>query len=170
MTRLLLIASLLLVPLLPALAQVTGSGTIEGTVVDPTSAAVAGATVTATNVATGVATTRQTTDAGFFVISPLQPGKYSVTVVANGFRKLQQDNIVVDALATVGLNPQLQVGNTEQSITVEAAPPVLQTDDATLGATMRNEIYAALPLAMNGVPRDPTQFVALVPGVNSYTT
>src|SRR5581483_3324674 len=170
MTRLLLIASLLLVPLLPALAQVTGSGTIEGTVVDPTSAAVAGATVTATNVATGVATTRQTTDAGFFVISPLQPGKYSVTVVANGFRKLLQNNIVVDALATVGLNPQLQVGNTERSITVEAAPPVLQTDDATLGATMRNEIYAALPLAMNGVARDPTQFVSLVPGVNSYTT
>ena len=55
-------------------------------------------------------------------------------------------------------------------ITVEAAPPVLHTDDATLGSTMENDVYAALPLAMNGVPRDPTQFVGLVPGVDNSST
>ena len=40
---------------------------------------------------------------------------------------------------------------------------MLRTDDATLGGTMENNVYTALPLAMNGVPRDPTQFVALIP-------
>src|SRR5579875_3336773 len=170
MTRFVFAISLFLLSAISLLCQVGVAGSIEGTVTDPSGAAVANATVVARNVATGVETTRQTTDAGFFAISPLQPGAYTVTVTASGFRKLVQSNIVVDALATIGLNPQLQIGTSEQQITVEAAPPVLQTDDATLGATMRNEIYDALPLAMNGVPRDPTQFAALSPGVNSYTT
>ena len=153
-----------------SLAQIGGSGSIEGTVTDPSGAVVAGATVTATNVATSVATTRQTTNAGFYVITPLPAGEYKVTVTANGFQTLAQSNIAVNALETTSLNPKLQVGATTQSITVDAAPPTLRTDDATMGATMRNETYAALPLAMNGVPRDPTQFVNLVPGVNSGVT
>ena len=62
------------------------------------------------------------------------------------------------------------MGTASQTITVEAAPPVLHTDDATLGSTMENDVYAALPLAMNGVPRDPTQFVGLVPGVDNSST
>jgi hypothetical protein len=151
-------------------AQVGGSGSIEGTVTDPSGATVNGASVTALNVATGVQTTRQTTGAGFYVISPLPAGQYTVTVKAAGFQTLTQTNVAVDALATVGLNLKLQIGSASQSITVEAAPTQLKTDDATLGATMQNETYDALPLAMNGVARDPTQFVSLVPGVNSYTT
>ncbi|MGD0168064.1 MAG: TonB-dependent receptor [Gaiellaceae bacterium] len=153
-----------------ATAQVGGSGTIQGTVTDPSGALVADASVTAANVETGVQTSRKTTDAGFFVLSPLQPGEYTVTVKAEGFQALTQEHLVVVALGTLGLNPRLQLGASTQTITVEAAPPILHTDDATLGATMENGIYAALPLAMNGVPRDPTQFVGLVPGVNNSST
>ncbi|HEY3838922.1 MAG TPA: TonB-dependent receptor [Bryobacteraceae bacterium] len=153
-----------------SLAQIGGSGSIEGTVTDPSGAVIAGATVTATNVATSVQTTRQTTTAGLYVLTPLPPGEYSVSVSAPGFQGLNQAHINVNALETTSLNPKLQVGAATQSITVDAAPPMLRTDDATLGATMPNETYAALPLAMNGVPRDPTQFVNLVPGVNSGVT
>lgn len=130
----------------------------------------AGAEVSAANVATALQTMRQTTDAGFFVLSPLPAGEYTVTVKASGFQTLSQQHVVVDALATVGLNLKLQVGASSQSITVEAAPPQLKTDDATLGSSVQNSIYDALPLAMNGVARDPTQFVSLVAGVNSYST
>jgi hypothetical protein len=153
-----------------AAAQVAGSGSIEGTVVDPSGASIAGATVTAANVATGVQTVRRTTSAGFFAISPLPAGQYRITVSASGFKTLTQESVTVEALATVGLNLKLELGAATQSITVESAPSMLKTDDATLGASMQNKVYDALPLAMNGVPRDPTQFVALVPGVNSYTT
>ncbi len=152
-----------------ATAQV-GGGTVQGTVTDPTGAVIAGASVTATNVATGVETARKTTEAGFFVLTPLQPGEYTVTVAAPGFQTLSQQRIMVDALATVGLNPKLQLGTSSQTVTVEAAPPQLHTDDATLGTSMENALYSALPLAMNGVPRDPTQFIALVPGVNNAST
>jgi Carboxypeptidase regulatory-like domain len=155
---------------LPAMAQVSGGGTIQGTVTDPAGGVVAGASVVATNVDTGVETSRKTTDTGFYVLSPLQPGEYTVTVKAPGFQTLTQQHVEVVALATVGLNPKLTIGTANQSVTVEAAPPMLHTDDATLGSSMENEIYAALPLQMNGVPRDPTQFVSLVPGVNTAST
>ena len=62
----------LLAAALPAFGQVGGTGTIQGTVTDPSGAVVSGASVTATNVATGVQTDRKTTDAGFFAI-PLLP-------------------------------------------------------------------------------------------------
>jgi hypothetical protein len=153
-----------------AIAQVGGGGTIQGTVTDQSGGVLSGATVTAINTETGVETTRKTTEAGLFVISPLQPGEYSITVKAAGFQTLTQQHIQVIALGTAGVNPKLQLGATTTSVVVTDAPPLLHTDDATLGATMENELYAALPLAMNGVPRDPTQFIALVPGVNNAST
>ena len=161
-----LLAALLAV----ATAAAQGSGTIQGTVTDPSGAVVAGAAVTAANVETGVQTSRKTTEAGFFVLSPLQPGEYTVTVKAEGFQTFTQEHMVVDALATVGLNPKVQLGTASQSVTVVEAPPLLHTDDATLGSSMENNLYASLPLAMNGVPRDPTQFIALVPGVDNAST
>jgi len=160
-----LLAALLAVAV--ATAQVGGSGTVQGTVADPTGAVVPGALVTAINVSTGVQTSRQTTDSGFFVLTPLQPGEYSVIVKAGGFQTLNQEHIVVDALATVGLNLKLQLGRSTETVIVEGAPPVLHTDDATLGSSIDNNVYASLPIVMNGVPRDPTQFVGLVPGVNN---
>src|SRR5690348_5214490 len=69
-----------------AAAQVSGSGTIQGTVTDPSGAAITGVSVTATQVETGVQTSRKTTDAGFFVLTPLQPGDYTVTARAAGFQ------------------------------------------------------------------------------------
>jgi hypothetical protein len=147
-----------------------GGGTIQGTVTDPAGAVVAGATVTAVNVSTGVETSFKTTDAGLFVLTPLQAGEYTVTVKATGFSAITQKNIVVAALATVGLNPRLQLGTTTETITVTDAPPTLHTDDATVGTSMENGLYSTLPLAMNGVPRDPTQFISLVPGVNNAST
>src|SRR4051812_8460317 len=91
-------------------AQVGGSGTIQGTVTDPTGASLPGANVTATNLATGVTTARQTTAAGFYVLSPLQPGDYSVKVEASGFQTLTQSHLTVAALQTVGWDPKLEIG------------------------------------------------------------
>src|SRR5262249_55028596 len=86
-----------------AFAQAGGTGTIQGTVPDPSGAIVAGASVTATNLATGVRTERKTTDAGFFALSLLPAGEYTVSVTATGFQTLTQSRIVLDALAVVGL-------------------------------------------------------------------
>ena len=58
------------------MAQLGSNGGIQGTVIDPGGAVVPGATVVATNVATNVATTRETNEAGLYVIKPLPPGEY----------------------------------------------------------------------------------------------
>jgi hypothetical protein len=152
----------------PVLSQIAGTGSIQGNILDPSGAALPGATVTATNVATGVATTRTTTQSGVYTVSPLPAGVYRVEVTLTGFQTHVRENVIVDALAVVGLNITLQVGPMTQEVTVSTAPPLLDTADARLGQTIRNDVYTALPLVMNtGGPRDPTQFMFLMPGVQS---
>src|SRR6478672_11960883 len=148
-----------------AVGQIAGGGSIQGTITDPSGAVVPQATVTAVNLATGVETARQTTAAGLYVLTPLPAGEYSVRVTASGFQTTTQEHLVVNALATISVNLQLKIGSSAEQVTVRETPTMLRTDDATLGGTMENNVYTALPLAMNGVPRDPTQFVALIPGV-----
>lgn len=151
---------------MPALAQIGGAGTIQGTVTDPTGAVVPGATITATNLATGVRSSRQTTGAGFYVIAPLAPGAYSVSVAAAGFKPVVRERVIVDALSTVEVNFQLEIGPTAEQITVSDVPPPLNTADARMGQTLRNELYTSLPLIMGNAPRDPTAFVRLMPGIS----
>src|SRR5262245_50991173 len=159
---------LLLITSVAASAQVGGGGSIQGTVRDSSEAPVPGATVTATNTATGIETVRQTTAAGVYAVTPLPPGTYRVTVTLDGFQTFVREDLVVDALSVVGLNITLQVAGVKQEVVVMAEAPPLATADARLGQTIRNEVYTALPLVMNtGGPRDPTQFMFLMPGVQS---
>ena len=173
--RLLLVGAFVLLAPPRTLAQIGGTGSIQGVISDATGAVFPGANVTATNVATGVKTTRQTTAAGFYVLTPLPPGEYKVEVFATGFRQLEQAGVIVDALATVGLNLTLQVGAASETVTVTSAPPQLNTSDPRLGTTIRNELYTNLPLAMgtavagSGIgqgPRNPGAFIFLLPGVS----
>lgn len=148
----------------PAAAQTAGEGTIQGTVVDPSGAVIPNATVTATNNATTAATVRKSSSAGFFNIAPLPPGTYSIEVKAPGFKTLVQNNIVLNALEIRSLNLKLSVGQATQTVSVTTAPPVLHTADATIGLTVQNDMYANLPLQMNGMQRNPTAFGTLTPG------
>ncbi len=147
------------------LANAQSSGTIEGTVTDSSGAVIANATVSAQNVATAVETTRATNGAGLFVLV-LPPGDYNIHASAAGFQSVVHEKVTVDALAVVPLDLQLSVGAASTQVTVNGTAVSIQTEDTTLGTTVRNEVYAALPLAMNlGVPRDPTSFIGLAPGV-----
>ncbi|HEU0186064.1 MAG TPA: carboxypeptidase-like regulatory domain-containing protein, partial [Blastocatellia bacterium] len=158
-----------------ALAQTGGGGSIQGTITDSGGSVVAGATVIATNVATGIESTRRANDAGLYVISPLPPGEYKVSVSAPGFQTLIQEKVIVDALSAVSVNLALKVGAVTDTVTVADAPPQLNTSDARLGVTIRNELYTNLPLAMGtsvagaGIgqgPRNPSSFIYLLPGVS----
>jgi len=155
-------------------AQLAGTGAIAGSIQDPSGAVVPGATVTAVNVATNVRTTRTTTSSGDYNITPLSVGTYTVTVSAVGFQGYRQENITVDALATVTLNMKLSVGQASETVTITSAPPVVDTSDATLGAVMDNEMYSNLPLMMgaggNADQRRATDFEYLMPGVQGNYT
>ena len=158
----------------PAGAQLSGKGAIKGSVVDASGAVIPGATIVITNDATGVSTTTTSTSAGDYDVSTLDPGIYTVTTSAPGFSKLSQQNIHVNALETQNYNPALAVGASVDTVTVSSAPPQLETSNATLGATMENEMYSALPIEMGayGQPdqRRATDFAFLMPGVQGNNT
>jgi len=155
-------------------AQIGGSATIQGTVTDPSGAVIVGATVTAESLATGAKVTRSADKAGFYVLSPLDVGDYTVIVAAKGFEGLIRENIHVDGMQVLGLNLTLQVGAATQTVTVTDTPPPLETENATLGSVMENQVYQSLPLEM-GSPghqdqRRATDFAALMPGVSANET
>jgi Carboxypeptidase regulatory-like domain len=155
-------------------AQLSGKGEIKGTVKDPSGAVVANATVTATNVSSGVSTTRTSNGSGEFDISPLDPAIYTVSVAATGFEKLTQNDLHVNALEVANYSPVLTVGSSSETVTVTSAPPQLETSNATMGATMEQEMYSALPIEMgaygNPDQRRATDFAFLMPGVQGNNT
>jgi hypothetical protein len=152
---------------LPAAAQTAGEGSVEGTVTDSTGAVVAHATITLINSATGVQSVRDSSSAGFFSIAPVLPGNYTVQISAKGFKTLIQDNVVVDAMQVRTIAPVLSIGTETQTVTVTAAPPVLDTADATIGMIVENTTYSSLPIQMSNAQRDPTAFGILTPGAQN---
>lgn len=155
-------------------AQLAGKGAVAGTIFDASGASVPGATIVMTNNATGIATTTTSTSAGDFSVATLDAGVYTITVTAKGFEKLAQQNVQVNALETVSFSPKLTVGSLGETVTVSTIPPQLETTNATLGATMENEMYSALPIEMGayGQPdqRRATDFAFLMPGVQGNNT
>jgi hypothetical protein len=158
----------------PANAQLSGKGEIKGVVTDTSGAVVPDATVTATSTTQGTKFTRTTSSSGDFDLTALNPDIYSVTVTRSGFQTVTQQNVHVNALEIADIKIALTVGSESQSIEVSAAPPQLETSNATLGATMENDVYSALPIEMGayGQPdqRRATDFAFLMPGVQSNNT
>jgi hypothetical protein len=169
-------AVVVLVGLLPfaAKAQIGATATIQGTVTDPSGAVIPGAQVMVTNKGTGAVIKQQTTKSGFYSISPLDAGSYSLSVSAPGFKTLVRPNVTVNGMQVLGLNLKMSLGAQTQTVTVSAAPPPLETEDATVGATLGGQEYQSLPLEMGeaGSPDQQrvTDFAKLMPGVSGNET
>jgi hypothetical protein len=157
-----------------AMAQLSGKGAITGLVTDKTGAVIPGAVIAATNGATDITVRTTSTGSGDYLFPNLDPGVYSITTTAKSFETLTQQNVHVNALETQTYNPVLTVGGASVEITVTAAPPQLETSNATLGSTMEQETYAELPIEMGAYgsadQRRATDFVYLMPGVQGNET
>src|SRR5262249_5053631 len=143
-------------------AQTAATGQIVGTLTDPAKASVADATLTVKNVSTGLERTPRTGPDVEYVVPLLPPGNYTVTVSASGFKTQTSTQIVVEVATTATVNLRLQLGGSTESIVVEAAAEVLQTDSATNGGVVNDKTVPALPLSS----RNYTQILDLQPGVS----
>jgi len=150
-----------LVCLIPISAQQT-LGSINGTVVDSTGAAVAGATVSATNAAINVTATATTSGTGYFQIFNLPIGNYVVKVSRTGFEVTLLTAIPVQEARATTVNPTLKVGQATESVTVTATP-LLNATDTTNGYTLDSAQIEITPLATGSF----TQMAVLSPGVNA---
>src|ERR1700680_3862915 len=109
-----------------ATAQEVTAG-ITGTVLDLSGAAVKAATATVTDTERGTVWTAQTNDAGFFNLTRLPVGTYTVRVSAPGFQTATYPAFTLVLNQTASLNFQLKVGQTSETVEVSAAAPLLQT-------------------------------------------
>jgi hypothetical protein len=137
----------LCLPILQGMAQ-TVTGSVRGTVTDPSGANVSGATVTATNTATSVATVTRTNDTGEYSIRFLQIGAYKVTVSAQGFETANYGPFVLEIDQTAKVDIALRIGAATTSVEVSSQmEPILTTESATLGETLTANTIANIALA-----------------------
>ncbi len=141
-----------------AYAQETAS--IVGTVTDATNATVANAKVVITNTDTGLVRTTETNSTGAYAAPQLAIGHYNVRVEAAGFKAYQRTGITLNVNDTVRADISLEVGETRESVTVEANALQVQADTNEISQTITAAQVA--DLATNG--RNVIQLAALVPG------
>jgi hypothetical protein len=135
----------LIVVLVPLTAQTT-TGSIVGTVTDPSGAIIAGATVTVTNQGTNIALKATTDPAGNYVVTPLAVGTYTVAVEAAGFKKSVRSDIPINVQDRVRVDASLEVGAVTDTVEVVGAAPMLQTDTSYLGQVVGSQEIVDLPL------------------------
>ena len=129
-----------------AFAQTTTTGSIEGTVTDPTGAAVAGVTVTATRQG-GRSATATTNEEGFFRIPALEPGQYTVSIESEkGFAKFEQANVPVNLSKTSTVTIQLRPQGATETVTVTAgAGAGIDVTQNTTGTNVSTEQFSNFP-------------------------
>jgi hypothetical protein len=139
------------------------TGSITGTVTDPSGAVVSGAKVTLTNEGTGAALSTNSGADGSYSFSPVRIGSYTIEASSQNFKKEVQTHVVVDVSARVLANFRLQPGAVSETIEVTTTAPVLQAEDASVGQVVDRRSVNDLPL--NG--RNFTFLAQLAAGVNT---
>jgi hypothetical protein len=143
-------------------------GTIAGSIVDSTGAAISGAAITITGADTGNVYKTVSSSYGVYRVGDVQIGRYNITVQAPGFKVSQQQGVLVQINTTAALNITLEPGNVQESVTVNADSPTLQTESSDIGTVVDNKQIEDLPLALNATGqsfvRSPESFVFLTPG------
>lgn len=130
---------------------------------DTSGAMIPGASITVRNVNTGAAFTTTTGDNGAFLVPVLAVGRYSVAVTAPGFKQAQLHGVDLDVGVPASVQVTLEVGTQTETVVVEGAAAVLQTQSATVSTTLGGRQILELPL----VSRDALDLVLFLPGVNT---
>ena len=139
--------------------QTTGS--LFGSVSDPNGAVVAGANVTVKNNATGAERSTVAKDNGTFTFTALEPGKYSVTVEASGFKRSVAPGVDVAVSTQAQVTITLEVGLAGETVTVTATQEVINSSSPTLTNVINTRQVVDLPLG----GRNPVELAGLQAGI-----
>jgi hypothetical protein len=164
LTSVLFVLLLLTVSTLPLPAQVQ-YGQFDGTVTDPSGAAIANAKVTVTNSATQLSLSATTSSAGNYSIRELPIGPYKLTVEAAGFKTASNAGVDVNAGTITHVDFALQIGKATEVIEVTTEAAAVDTEDSKLSTTISSTQISGLPL--NG--RNVYDLMVLAPGAVNTT-
>ncbi|MGH9455328.1 MAG: carboxypeptidase regulatory-like domain-containing protein, partial [Terriglobia bacterium] len=145
----------------PLLAQTTG--TLRGTVRDPSGAVVPSAKVVAAQEETDLSRSTISGPAGDYAFPALAVGRYRLEIDAAGFQKFVRGDIDVTLGHVVVIDPQLDLKTLKNTVTTHATAPLVETTSTQLGAVMGERAVTGLPLNA----RDTYQLLQLQPGVES---
>jgi len=120
-------------------------GAVRGLVQDPGGAVIANATVTLTNSSTNVARTATTNATGEYSFPQLEPATYSITVEAQGFKKLTRPDIAVGVQQTVGVDLRMEIGQVSESVSVTTEVPLIENTNASNGQVLDSQKVQDLP-------------------------
>jgi hypothetical protein len=143
-------------------SQSASTGTVAGTISDPSGAAIAAASVTLTDKATNIPRTVSTNENGRYLFVDVPSGTYDVSVNKQGFRISKLTNQAVTVGTALTLNVTLEVGSVAETVEVTANNAELQTLNATVGNTISGTALESLP----SISRDAATFFTLQPGVS----
>ncbi len=133
---------------------------INGTVTDPSGAAVSGATVTATDLERGVKTATKTNGGGAYTFPRLPVSRYRIRVEATGFQASVKSDVALVLNQVAKIDMQLQVGAMNQTVEVSSAAPILQTESTQVGTVIDSHVIEGVPLST----RNYNQLTLLSPG------
>jgi hypothetical protein len=139
------------------------AGSITGTVVDASGAVIAGATVIARDVNRGTTWVTKTTDSGLYEFPQIPVGSVEVKVEAPGFSGEIRNAFPLAVNQVAQVDFQMKPGKISETVSVDAAPPLLQSESTEVGTVLDATTVNALPLAT----RDINQLTLLAPGVVS---
>ncbi len=143
-SRVLLGCLILLLGATSAWAQATAQ--INGTVADSSGAVLPGVTVVAIQTETGFRREVVTDDRGSFVLLNLPTGPYRLEATLAGFRTFSQTGVVLQVNSNPVIPVKMELGSLEETVSVEAAAPLVETRNPSVSATIDNEQVEALPL------------------------
>jgi len=136
-------------------------GTVDGTVTDPSGAAVPGAQVTLTNTGTQEKHTQPTGDQGLYSFVNVEPGQYRLDIEKSGFKHFARTNVTVQVQQETHIDATLPVGQASETVEVTAETPLLQAETSSLGQVIEERKANELPL--NG--RNVFNLITVSPGV-----
>ena len=122
-------------------------GTIVGRITDPTGAVVAAAAVEVLNQAMGTNVSLKTGPDGIYTAPLLLPGHYQITVSASGFKQYVRNGVQLQVADRIEVNAKLEVGTSQQTITVSGTPEMLSTQTASTGNVITQQQIRDLPLS-----------------------
>jgi hypothetical protein len=138
-------------------------GTIVGTVTDPAGAVVPNAAVQVTSQETGLVKSVVSDSFGNYEVTHLNPGLYSLTTQAPGFRKFEHRDVTLETLRSVRVNVRLEVGDAGAEVTVTAGTPVVETESSGIASIKTDREMRDLPLNFVATSGLLTTFTSLVP-------
>jgi Carboxypeptidase regulatory-like domain len=134
---------------------------VSGSIRDPSSLPVSGADVRILNEQTGGRRATRSNASGFYGLPSLAPGNYRITIRAAGFETIVRDGIKLEVGENARIDFSLRIGDSRTEVTVHRGPPLINTEDASVGTVIDRDIIDQMPLNGRGIQT----LIELTPGV-----